>query len=99
LEFTDHELIAEIRSGSTVAFERLMGRYERLVYSIAFGFTGEREAALDVSGTSYLTRRPKMCLVRPMRPRRHHKIPGSGGAVWHTDRSGEPSLAGKIGHG
>jgi RNA polymerase sigma-70 factor (ECF subfamily) len=54
LEFSDHDLIGEIRSGSTVAFERLMGRYERLVYSIAFGFTGEREAALDVSQNVFL---------------------------------------------
>jgi len=54
LEFSDHELIGEIRTGSTVAFERLMGRYERLVYGIAFGFTGEREAALDVSQNVFL---------------------------------------------
>lgn len=54
MEFTDHDLIGEIRAGSTVAFERLMGRYERLVYSIAFGFVGEREAALDVSQNVFL---------------------------------------------
>jgi RNA polymerase sigma-70 factor (ECF subfamily) len=54
LEFTDHELIGEIRTGSTVAFERLMGRYERLVYGIAFGIVGEREAALDVSQNVFL---------------------------------------------
>lgn len=54
MEFTDHELIGEICAGSTVAFEQLMGRYERLVYGIAFGFTGEREAAMDVSQNVFL---------------------------------------------
>jgi RNA polymerase sigma-70 factor (ECF subfamily) len=54
LPFTDDQLIGEIRAGSTVAFERLMGRYERLVYSIAYGFTGQREAALDVSQNVFL---------------------------------------------
>jgi RNA polymerase sigma-70 factor (ECF subfamily) len=53
-EFSDRELIGEIRGGSMTAFERLVGRYERLVYSIAFGFTGDREAALDVSQNVFL---------------------------------------------
>jgi len=49
LDFTDEELIGEIRDGSSVAFERLMQRYERLVFKVALGFTGDPDSALDVS--------------------------------------------------
>ncbi len=64
MEFTDQELIGEIRAGSAVAFEQLMGRYERLVYSIAFGFTGEREAALDVSQNVFLRVHSKLATYK-----------------------------------
>ena len=48
LEPTDRELLAEIGSGSDLAFDRLMRRYRHLVYRVAYGFTGNRESALDV---------------------------------------------------
>lgn len=54
MEFTDQELAREIRSGSGVAFERLMSRYERLVYRIAYGFTGDHAAAMDVAQETFL---------------------------------------------
>ena len=54
MEFTDQELAQEIRSGSGVAFERLMSRYERLVYRIAYGFTGDPAAAMDVAQETFL---------------------------------------------
>lgn len=54
LEFSDQELASEIRSGSGVAFERLMRRYERLVYKVAYGFTGSGESAMDVTQNTFL---------------------------------------------
>jgi RNA polymerase sigma-70 factor (ECF subfamily) len=48
-DLTDQELIGEIRGGSSAAFERLMQRYERLVYRVALGFTGDPDSALDVT--------------------------------------------------
>jgi RNA polymerase sigma-70 factor (ECF subfamily) len=54
LEPTDQELLAEIGSGSDLAFDRLMRRYRRLVYHVAYGYTGERESALDVVQETFL---------------------------------------------
>lgn len=54
MDFSDGQLVREIRSGSSVAFERLMRRYERLVYRIAYGFTGDRESAMDVTQNVFL---------------------------------------------
>lgn len=64
LDFSDQELIGEIRSGSTVAFERLMGRYEKLVYKVAYGLTGEREGALDVTQNVFLRVHAKLPTYR-----------------------------------
>jgi len=55
LEPTDDELLAEIGSGSDLAFDRLMRRYRRLVYRVAYGFTGDREGALDVVQETFLS--------------------------------------------
>ena len=52
--FSDEELVGEIRSGSSVAFERLMRRYERLVYRVAYGFTGDGDSAMDVTQETFL---------------------------------------------
>ena len=49
LEPTDRELLAEIEAGSDLAFDRLMRRYRRLVYRVAYGFTRDQENALDRS--------------------------------------------------
>lgn len=54
MEPTDQELLAEIRSGSDLAFDRLMRRYRRLVYRVAYGFTGDRESAMDVLQETFL---------------------------------------------
>ena len=54
LEPTDDELIEEIGSGSDRAFETLMRRYRRLVYRVAYGFTGDRDSALDVVQETFL---------------------------------------------
>ena len=54
LDFSDQALVSEIRSGSSVAFERLMRRYERLVYKIAYGFTRDATSAMDVTQETFL---------------------------------------------
>lgn len=54
MEPTDDELIAEIGSGSDLAFDRLMRRYRRLVYRVAYGFTGDPDSALDVVQETFL---------------------------------------------
>ena len=54
LEFSDQELASEIRSGSGVAFEQLMRRYERLVYRVAYGFAGNNENAMDITQETFL---------------------------------------------
>jgi RNA polymerase sigma-70 factor (ECF subfamily) len=54
LDFSDGDLVREVRAGSNVAFERLMRRYGRLVYRIAYGFTGNRESAMDVAQDTFL---------------------------------------------
>jgi RNA polymerase sigma-70 factor (ECF subfamily) len=51
---SDQELIEGIRTGSTVAFEKLMKRYERLVYRISFAYTGGQEDSLDVTQNVFL---------------------------------------------
>ena len=64
LNFSDQELIGEIRTGSAVAFERLMRRYEKLVYKVAYGLTGQRESALDVTQNVFLRVHSKFATFR-----------------------------------
>src|SRR5262245_6910253 len=54
LEPTDDELIREIEAGSDLAFDRLMRRYRRLVYRVAYGYTGDADSALDVVQETFL---------------------------------------------
>ncbi len=54
MSFSDQTLVTEIRSGSGVAFEQLMRRYERLVYKVAYGLTRDREAAMDVTQETFM---------------------------------------------
>ena len=52
--FGDDALVQEIRAGSGIAFAHLMRRYERLVHRVAYGFTGDRDEALDVVQETFL---------------------------------------------
>ena len=54
MELDDRDRAERIRGGSGAAFEALMKRYQRLGCRIAYGFTGERESALDVSQNVFL---------------------------------------------
>lgn len=48
LETSEHELIAQAKAGSAVAFERLIERYERRIFRLAQNITRNREDAEDV---------------------------------------------------
>jgi RNA polymerase sigma-70 factor (ECF subfamily) len=50
----DNILIDEIRSGSHVAFDMLMQRYQSSVYQVAYGFTKDMENALDITQNVFL---------------------------------------------
>ncbi len=54
MEFSDGQLVEEALHGSAVAFERLVARYERLVFKIAFSSTRQRESALDIMQNVFL---------------------------------------------
>lgn len=54
MEFSDGQLVEEALNGSIVAFERLVARYEKLVYKIAFGCCGNRENTLDIVQNVFL---------------------------------------------
>lgn len=50
----DSELLSLLRRGDLDAFDTVMRRYQRLVYTVAFGFVRQREAALDVTQNTFL---------------------------------------------
>jgi RNA polymerase sigma-70 factor, ECF subfamily len=54
LEFSDGQLVEEAIAGSAVAFEQLVARYERLVFKVALGCTGQRDSAMDVLQNVFL---------------------------------------------
>jgi len=54
LEFSDGQLVEEALNGSAVAFERLVQRFERLVFKVAFSCTGSRDSAMDVLQNVFL---------------------------------------------
>ncbi|MFC1849401.1 RNA polymerase sigma factor [candidate division CSSED10-310 bacterium] len=51
---SDIELIEKTGTGSLAAFDELMIRYERLVFSIAYGFTKNRDNAMDITQDTFL---------------------------------------------
>ena len=51
---SDHELITAINGGDAVAFEVLYFRYRDWVVALAFRFTGDNDAALDVLQETFL---------------------------------------------
>ncbi len=50
----DHELVEACRSGDRRAFQILYERYERKVYSVAYGFLRSQEDALDVVQEAFI---------------------------------------------
>jgi RNA polymerase sigma-70 factor, ECF subfamily len=49
LHFSDETLIQEALGGSKIAFERLIQRYERLIYKVAWSYAGQHDNAMDIS--------------------------------------------------
>ena len=49
VEQDDEELLGEVRSGSTRAFDELMKRYQRLVFAACSTFAADPEDALDLT--------------------------------------------------
>jgi RNA polymerase sigma-70 factor (ECF subfamily) len=64
LEFSDDQLVKEALDGSAVAFERLVARYEKLVYKIAFSCFRQRESTLDVLQNVFLKVHSKLSSFR-----------------------------------
>lgn len=52
---SDWELILACRAGEATAWEQLVSRYERLVFSIALSYRVSREDAADVSQMAFLS--------------------------------------------
>jgi RNA polymerase sigma-70 factor (ECF subfamily) len=53
-EADDQELVEACRAGDRQAFKTLMQRYQRKVYSVAYGFLRNQEDALDVVQESFI---------------------------------------------
>jgi RNA polymerase sigma-70 factor (ECF subfamily) len=51
---TDQQLLAKAQNGDTAAFEALIVRYEKLIYTIAYRFFNNREDAWDISQEALL---------------------------------------------
>lgn len=51
---TDHELVAELNAGKLAAFDLLYERHRDWVAGLAFRFTRDRDAALDVLQETFL---------------------------------------------
>ena len=51
----DDNLVAETLAGSQAAYELLIGRYEKLVFKVAWSYAREREAALDICQDVFVT--------------------------------------------
>jgi RNA polymerase sigma-70 factor (ECF subfamily) len=51
---TDEELALKAKGGEMRAFEALVEKYKRHAYFIAYGFAGDREAALDLSQEAFV---------------------------------------------
>lgn len=54
VEQSDLGLIEETRAGSSAAFDMLMSRYQRLVYKVSYGYTGNQEDALDITQNVFI---------------------------------------------
>lgn len=50
----DHELVLAAQKGDPRAFEKLVERYQRKVYAVAFGMVRNRQDALDISQEAFI---------------------------------------------
>lgn len=61
---SDTELIGAALAGSEESFDRLMERYQRFVYKLAYGFGRNHDNALDLTQTIFLKVYTKLALFR-----------------------------------
>lgn len=54
MSLNDFQLVDEIRAGSQAAFDQLIRRHEQFVYRVAFAYTRDADAALDVSQNVFI---------------------------------------------
>jgi len=64
VQFSDEALIEEIRSGSKIAYGKLMKRYERLVFAVAVSYARNVDDALDISQNVFLRVYEKLDLYK-----------------------------------
>lgn len=53
-EYTDHFLVVRAQRGDKEAFAELVGKYQKRIYELAYGFTHHREDALDLAQEIFL---------------------------------------------
>lgn len=55
MDFSDHDLIEQIKAGDEAAFDALLGRYQQRVYRLAMSMTRNQEDAEEVLQDVFLT--------------------------------------------
>ena len=53
--YDDNQLIANARAGNTDAFERLVERYQKKIYGIAYSMVFDRDEADDITQAVFIT--------------------------------------------
>ncbi len=61
---SDSQIVEKILSGDTTAFDELMKRYQRLVYSIAMNYVGLVDDAMDITQMVFMTTFKKLKTVQ-----------------------------------
>jgi RNA polymerase sigma-70 factor (ECF subfamily) len=61
----DAELVARCLGGDTQAFEPLVARYQKVLFSVALRFLGDREDARDVTQTAFVKAYEKLATFDP----------------------------------
>lgn len=63
----DRALVAQSRAGDAVAFERLVERYQRVLFTVALRMLGEYDAASDAAQTAFVKAYQKLDTFDPSR--------------------------------
>jgi len=71
IEESDETLVERFRGGDNAAFDKLVTRYQRRVYAIAYRMTRNREDALDIAQEVFLRAHRGIERWRPVRGFKH----------------------------
>jgi len=66
-EANDRTLVARARAGDTAAFERLVERYQRVLFTVALRMLGDYDAASDAAQTAFIKAYEKLDTFDPTR--------------------------------